>query len=183
MLKGVIDNLFLSYELSTNNVDENASEEEKFLGTFARTFLSRQFVEQNLSAIFLLLCAGPSQAAVSAAYHSVLTLNIRLRMISSVVKIGLNKHTKLAAQWPPLSDLVTARAANRNNLAHFNVVSHTAKGGATSYRLSPTIYNPLATNRQFDIPQMLLFRDGFIAVAHQLHDFELAIDSAFRMDR
>jgi hypothetical protein len=142
MLKGVIDNLFLSYELSTNNVDENASEEEKFLGTFARTFLSRQFVEQNLSAIFLLLCAGPSQAAVSAAYHSVLTLNIRLRMISSAVKIGLNKHTKLAAQWPPLSDLVTARAANRNNLAHL-MSCHTplkAEQRATGYRQQYTTH-------------------------------------------
>ena len=38
MLKGVIDNLFLSYELSTNNVDENASEEEKFLGTLPERF-------------------------------------------------------------------------------------------------------------------------------------------------
>lgn len=171
----LVAKLVILAELAGMEGAPNAPPRQKFLDAYSRAFLSWQFVEANLSALFSTLTKGESITASTAAYHAVLNLNIRLRMIDAAVQIVIKKKD-LLDKWAALSRSVSTKANNRNNLAHFTVAVKQKNSGEILYLLCPTFRNPLAEKKEFDTKQILSFRDDFIKLSNDLDAFHREID-------
>jgi len=157
-------------ELSQAKGDPADPQVQNFYNAYCRAFLSWQIVEARLSQIFSHFVIGKSRSAITASFQSVLNLNARLIMIDSAARTLL-KGEYLLEEWLVLREKVSKRAANRNRLAHFTMSTISTKNGI-SYRLCPTIFDPLASAHQFDALQLEEFRDDFMELADTLGKYE-----------
>jgi hypothetical protein len=163
-------------------------DQDEFLHALAIAILSWQKVEGALFLIFyflvgphrhpkVLLSAYPS--VLSAVYHSVINLNIRLKMIDAAAVIVLKDNIHLD-KWKKLYERVRRQAVRRNELVHFGLVCHIGEKG-NELRLKPSIFDVTQeSHREYDLKQLKAWHESFIALANDLNLFLNDLPKALR---
>jgi len=149
-----------------------------FARVFTDTFLSWQSVEAELFLIFNTLFTEASGRLISASFHSVISLDARLAMISSLAEMQLIEHPALLEEWGTLTNKVRKTSKKRNYLAHFSLHEHTTKTGV-ELGLRPSIYDSRPSTKDYGEAEMRQFADSFRKLHEELltfHDQIRALD-------
>ena len=160
----------------TNDVDDSGVDEQhakEFFEAYGRAMLGWQYVEQNLFLIFSSLVRGRDHHIVSAAYHSIVSLNSKLEMITEAMQVAFPE-TPLLAEWRRLRRTINDRAKNRNTLAHYMLLGHLPKEaeGSVTLRLAPSLFDVRHKRRgEFDIKQIEAWDASFDDLTHKLEAF------------
>ncbi len=159
-----------NFGLGRNTQTKEASEQE-FMDTFARTFLAWQNVEAQLFLLFNTLVRTQDHNLTSAVFHSVVSLEVRLAMVSAAIQIALARKSALLKKWETVKNKIENRYRNRNTLAHFSLSGHTSGRGKFSLRLRPSIFNVRASKQDYDCRQLKEFGITFTQLATDLRAF------------
>lgn len=154
--------------------DVSEEHEKEFLETVARSILEWQYVENNLFHIFSSLIRGRDHHLVSAAFHSVISLNARLGMIDAAAQLALAA-TVLLDEWNRLEKAVRAHMKKRNALVHFQVMGNIPPeaDGPVTLRLTPSIFDVRINRKrpEYDLKQIEDFGRSFDKLASELDQF------------
>lgn len=165
----------------TQNEDREEQEHVKeFLDAFARAILSWGRVEAQLFLLFKAIVAPDSDGRViSAAYHSVLSLNTRLEMITAAAEITFNGHDFLKT-WKTLRESINKNSKKRNDLAHLTVTANTS-GEKIKLVLTPSIFDTREGKyREWDTNEIAAFQSSFERLADGIDDFCVKVCCASR---
>jgi len=165
-----------------NQVNQAPENLDDFLKTLAIALLAWQVVESNLFLIFNFLVGQSNPAALSAVYHSVVSINTRREMVNAAAAVVL-KDKQCLKEWGKLSERIRKRAKERNKLAHFELVFSIDNKGEREALLKPSIFNVKAEKeweKKYDIKQIREWHRLFIALVGDLSKFLGNLPSALR---
>lgn len=158
---------------------------DDFLKTFASTLLAWQFVENNLFLVFNFLVGHKKPAVLSAVYHSISSLKLRLDIVDAAAAVVL-EDTPYLKEWKKLPERIRRNSKKRNYLAHFTLVSHTDGKGETKVLLKPSIFRinvSVEHDNGYDTRQLNEWRKSFDSLADDLRKFLDNLPRALKSSR
>lgn len=154
-------------------ITSNEYEKHKndFFYAHSSALLSWQTVEQKLFFIFSDLVNAQSQDVSSAIFHSIVSLQTRLQIISAASAIVL-KDNPLLAEWKKLKKEVEKASNFRNKLAHFELSFESSENDNAYLLIRPSIFDVTATENQlFQIKDIIEWKHFFEILSAQLNVF------------
>jgi hypothetical protein len=166
---GLIDDLD-DFDSLIAKVVYSQQHEREFVDYFSNTFLSWQKVEAQLFLIFNTLFPSSNNRLVSASFHSIVSLDGRLSMISAVAELQLEKNAHLIKEWNELKQKTKKLSQKRNYLAHFSLHKQSTKD-KDELRLKPSIFDSRPSQKDYGINELRQFRISFIKLEEALSKY------------
>lgn len=124
----------------TNHDHYDISQEwEDFYASLGLALSRWNHVEHTLFEIFVNFMACPSWHAASAVYYSIQNAKARLDMLEAAAPVALGRDTEEFKRWRSLAIRVADKAAIRNKLTHYIVVTHAEQPAKKRVGLEPAL--------------------------------------------
>lgn len=148
-----------------------------FLQANSHALYSWQPVEQNLFFVFQDLVDHDREPdLISAVFHSVNGLAIRVDMTTAAARIRLTNNKPLLQKWIKLAKRVKDESIKRNYLAHYTLYQARPPGKDAYLAIRPTMFDPLADRtKEFGIKELEQWGRDFGLLAAALDEFAHAI--------